>query len=364
MFIKKNIVLIGILVILLSSCAKKDSSTEHLRPVKYVVVTKELLSSGEKVFSGVIQSEISTNLSFRVDGYIETLNVREGQLLKKGQIVATLDRVPYSVKNEEVQAEVEQAYSKYYNDAKYYVRLAKLYKEGAISDRQLDDAKAAAESSAEGLKSAEKRNEYETLLMDSTVLRAPIDGYVASIQAEVNENVNVGEPIIKLISSGDIEVKTNIPEDYINSVQKGDRIIVEIEALERRKFEGYISDIGADALSNFTTFPVLVKLFNPVPEIKSGMSANVLINLDKNAEKFIVIPMTAVLDDGKNKYVYTLRQLAPNKAIAVKTIVEIGEIYDQGVKIKKGLNFSDKLVVAGVSKISDGMFVRLDGGIK
>ena len=364
MLVNKNIVLICILVLLLSSCTKKDSSAQHLRPVKYVVITEEFLSSGEKVFSGVIQSEISTNLSFRVDGYIETLNVREGQLLKKGQIVATLDKVPYSVKNEEVQAEAEQAYSKYYNDAKYYARLAKLYKEGAISDRQLDDAKAAAESSAEGLKSAKKRNEYETLRMDSTVLRAPIDGYVASVQAEVNENVDAGDSIIKLISSGDIEVKTNIPEDYINSVHKGDAVTVEIEALERKKFDGYISDIGADALSNFTTFPVLIKLYKSVPEIKSGMSANVSINLDINADKSIVIPMTAVFDDGKNKYVYTLRQIGPNRAKAIKTIVEVGEIYDQGVKIKKGLNFSDKLVVAGVSKITDGMIVRLDGGLQ
>ena len=363
MSIKKNIVLIGILVLLLSSCAQKDSLVTHLRPVKYVIVTKEMLSSGEKVFSGVIQAETSTNLSFKVGGNIQTLNVREGEFLRKGQIIATLDPILYSVKNQEVQAQVAQAYSKYYNDAKYYLRLAKLYKEGAISDRQLDDAKANAESSADALKSAKKRNEYQTLLMDYTILKVPVDGYVATINAEINENINEGTPIIRLISSGDIEVKTNIPEDYINSIRQGDKVTVEIEALNGQKFDGYISDIGADALSNFTTFPILIKLFKPTSEIKSGMSANVSIDLDRNAEKLIVIPMTSVLDDGKNKYVYTLRQVAPNKALVVKTPVEIGEIYAQGVKIKKGLSFSDKLVVAGVSKISEGMFVRLDGGI-
>jgi RND family efflux transporter MFP subunit len=364
MSIKKNIVFIGILVLLLSSCTKKGSSDEHLRPVKYVVITKEMLSSGEKVFSGVIQSETSTNLSFKVSGNINELNVREGEFVKKGRVIATLDPILYSVKNEEVQAEAEQAYSKYYNDAKYYLRLAKLYKEGAISDRQLDDAKANAESSADALKSARKRSEYQTLLTDYTVLRAPIDGYVTKVGTQLNENVNEGTPIITLISSSDVEVKTNIPEDYINSVRQGDKVTVGIEALGTQKFDGYISDVGADALSNFTTYPIVIKLFHPVSEIKSGMSANVSINLDRNAEKLIVVPMTAVLDDGKNKYVYTLRQVGVNKALVVKTRVEIGEIYGQGVKIKKGLLFSDKLIVAGVSKISPGMFVRLDGGIK
>jgi hypothetical protein len=59
-----------------------------------------------------------------------------------------------------------------------------------------------------------------------------------------------------------------------------------------------------------------------------------------------------------------LKQTGINQAKVVKTPVEIGEIYASGVKIKKGLSFTDKLVVAGVSKISDGMTVRLDGGIK
>ncbi len=364
MFIKKNIVFIGVLLLLLSSCAKKDSSVEHLRPVKYVVITKDMLSSGEKVFSGVIQSETSTNLSFKVGGNIQTLNVREGEFIKKGQIISTLDPILYSVKDEEVQAEVAQAYSKYYNDAKYYLRLAKLYKEGAISDRQLDDAKAAAESSADALKSAKKRSEYESLLMDYTVLKAPADGYAATVNFGINENIDAGVPLVRLISSGDVLVKTNIPENYINSIVHGDKVVVEIEALDRQKFEGYISDIGADVLSNFTTYPILIKLFKPVPEIKSGMSANVSINLDRNVEKALVIPMNAVFDDGTNKYVYTLRQTATNTAVVVKTPVEIGEIYAQGIIIKKGLYFSDKLVVAGVSKISAGMLVRLDGGIK
>jgi RND family efflux transporter MFP subunit len=364
MSVKKNIVLIGILVLLLSSCVSKDIPAKRLRPVKYVIISKDMISSGDKVFSGVIQADTSTNLSFKVGGNIQTLNVREGEFIKKGQIIATLDPILYSLKDEEVQAEVAQAYSKYYNDAKYYLRLAKLYKEGAISDRQLDDAKANAESSADGLKSAKKRSEYQTFLMEYTTLKAPIDGYVATINAEINENVEAGTSVIRLISSGDVEVKTNIPEDYINSIKQGDKVSVEIEALNRQKFEGYISDIGADALSNFTTFPVVVKLYNSTSEIKSGMSANVSINLDRSAEKLIVIPMTSVLDDGKSKYVYTLRQTGINQAKVVKTPVEIGEIYASGVKIKKGLTFTDKLVVAGVSKISDGMTVRLDGGIK
>lgn len=352
--------LIGIVVLIfiLPSCVDKHVKKESIRPVKYLEITSAMTGTRVKTFSGVLQSDISTKLSFKVPGNIKTLNFEEGDYVKSGDVIATLDNELYVLQFEDAQASVGEAKSRYVNAKKYYARLAKLYVDGAISDRQLDDAKAEAEASANALKSAQKKSDYAKLRLDYTVLKAPMDGYIASVDTEINENLLVGATVVKLISSRDTEVKINMPESYVNNITKGEKVLITVGALNDAEFEGVIRDIGVDASKTTSTFPVTVTMKNPSDEVKSGMSADVIIKIKKSCVECITLPLNAVLDDKKGQYVYILEPIDNEKSKVVRIPVETGELGSDGIEIKSGIQPGDKVIIAGISKISEGLIVK------
>lgn len=356
----KNLYLVSLIlcVLLLTSCINNNHKQEVLRPVKYIEITSDMAGVSQKTFSGVLQSDISTNLSFQVAGRVNSLNVEEGDYVKKDDVIGTLGNDVYTIEYEDALAYVGEAKSRYVNAKKYYARLAKLYVDGAISDRQLDDAKAEAEASANALKSAEKKSEYAELRLSHTTLKAPMEGYIASVNTEINENVNAGTPVVKLISSQNTEVKINIPESYVNDIKKGEKALIKVVALNNKPFPGVIRDIGVDALSNSSTFPITIDMINSTPEVKSGMSADVIIQFKRACEKCITIPISAVMEDKDGLFVYTLEPVDDNKSKIVRAPVETGGLETSGIEIKSGLQSGDKVVIAGLTKVTPGMLVK------
>ena len=341
--------------ILLTSCTSPPQ--EILRPVESIKITADCLDNGEQTFSGVVNSMISTKLSFQIDGNITSLLVNEGDFLKKGQVIATLDTEPYEIIYEENIAQKGQSVTNYRNDIKYYARLAKLYQEGAISERQLDDARAQAEISANALKLANRRIDYEQLKLNYATLKAPMDGYIGKIDVENHENIKAGSPILTFISDKENEVKINVPENYINLIKKNQKVTIKIDSIEK-PFDGYVSDIGANSIENYGTFPVTIKIKNPISLIKSGMSAYVTMKLKKCPKDAIIIPFNAILDENGKKYVYIIKPENPQESKTIKTQIEISEPAENGIKVTKGLKMDDIVVIAGINKIKDGMSVK------
>lgn len=350
----KNLAII-LFAILLTSCSSPPQET--LRPVESITITQQCLDNGEQTFSGVVESMNATQLSFQIDGNITSLLVNEGDFLKKGAIIATIDTEPYQIIYDETMAQKNQAVTNYRNDIKYYARIAKLYQEGAMSERQLDDARAKAEISANALKLANKKIDYEGLRLGYTSLKAPMDGYISQINVENYENIKAGEPILTFISDKENEIKINLPENYINLIKKNQKVKIKINAIEQT-FNGQISEIGKSSIKNHATYPITIKIENPSPSIKAGMSAYVDIKIKQTPPNIIILPLSAIIDENNKKYVYTLVTENQQTSYTKKTEVELGELSKNGIKIIKGLKLGDIVITAGVNKIKDKMKVK------
>lgn len=357
--------LFGIILITLTGCSGKNKeNSEVIRPVKYIVASTEG-QNGTKVFSGVAQSSDEAVLSFKVDGNLTRKFVQVGDYVKKGQLIAMLDSQPYAIQTQASSAELEQAKAQLKNAYSSYDRVRNLYVNESASKSDLDAARANYEATKATVNALRSKTGYSRLTQSYTRLVSPVNGYIASLNAEVNENVQAGQPIAKIISDSEMKIKLNVSEDLIYKLKKGSKVNVVFDAIENKQYAGVISEIGSGATDALTTYPVFVELLQKDKNIHSGMSASVEFKLPAISAKkdFIIVPTNSVTADSTGKYVFVAASYKDDLAKVTKKYVEVGEISTDGIEIKKGLSQGDKVITAGVSKIQDGETVRIKDNV-
>jgi HlyD family secretion protein len=254
--------------------------------------------------AGYVQPVVKVNISANVSGEIVSLNVREGQDVKKGDVLAQLDPVMY-------QAEVEQAQS-YYRSCvsakkvaeKEYYRVEELFNAGNYSESQYDQAKSQYEQAAATLEQADARLKQARDNLRKTTLVAPIDGTVIGLKKEQGEiamgSTFQADVVMTVADLSGMEVEVDVNENDIVRVELGDSVDIEIDALGRNKFPGIVTEIsqlatttGAGTQNAVTNFKVVVKMTDIPPEIRSGMNATVEILTDRK-ENVVSVPIRAV----------------------------------------------------------------------
>lgn len=350
-------------VSLLSACSSEDETQRgsELRPVRYMQVFSAA-PDVVRTFSGVAEAGIESELSFKVEGTVESLLPSVGDAINEGELVATLDNSDYNLKVQEVAAALEQAKASLRNAQANYERVRALYESRNASLTELDAARASFESSRAAEKAAINQLELAKLQEEYTRLQAPADCLVAEVRVEVSENVNSGQPILLLNCGQQPKVKVSIPEAFISYVEKGQGVTVTFDALKESLFKAEVIEVGVATQAFTTTYPVTVLVQTSTDKVRSGMSAEVsfqpnLAQLD--VEKQIIIPTVAVAKDKNGSFVYVIEPKSDNTGIVRKRLVEIGSITSKGIQIQSGLSDRELVVTAGVSRLVEGQEVIL-----
>lgn len=350
-----------IIVLLLFSCGEKEvKEVEVLRPVKYSEVT---YIGGEKSrqFSGTAKTEKIVNLSFRSSGIITKLDMKLGKKVKKGQLLGTLDNVSARLNYESSIAAKNSAESQM-NTAKLSLnRVRTLYEKGSAS---LSDYEAAKNSHRTAVASFESSKRSVAIQQDQIqfgYLYAQEDGVIASVAAEVDENVSPGQVVGVLNAGTAIEIALGLPESVINAVKKDMKVKVSFTAIADEVFNAVITEVAPAIDTNTSTYPITVMVTDTDERIKSGMAANVLfefVNEDLTKE-MIVVPSSAVGEDGNGRFVF-LVEGDSIKATVKKQAITIGNLTSQGFEVKTGLKPGQKIAVAGLQTLLDGQDVKLN----
>lgn len=290
---------------------------EELRPVKYKKV-KKALEGGKNTYTGVVQADIESNLSFKVGGTIKAIKVKVGQSVDKDQLVAQLDPEPYQIKLAEVNAKVMETRASARNAAANYIRFRSLFKDGAISESQLDDARANADASRNKMDSAERSYDYAKLQLSYTSLYAPQDGFITSFDKEVGENVSPGQKVFGFVSKLRNEVKVFVPESAIPSIDKDIEVDINIDAIPGKKFTGTIYEVGVATNEDAVTFPVIIRIKNDPEELRPGMTADVTFTKTKNRKPTIIVPISAISEDNNGKYVFVIKDIEGDIGVTSK----------------------------------------------
>lgn len=348
-------------LLLFTNCGEKEVKEEiAIRPIKYKEVS---YLDGDKIrkFSGTAKTEKIINLSFRSSGIITKLDMRLGQIVKKGQLLGTLDNVSARL-NYEASIESKNSAESQMNTAKLALnRVKTLYEKGSSSLSDYEDAKNAYRTSVASFESAKRSVAIQQDQIQFGYLYAPENGVLGTVTAEIDENVSPGQTIGVLNAGTSIEISLGLPESVINSVRKDMKVQVSFTAIKNETFDAIITEVSPSLDINTSTYPITVMIEGSDERIKSGMAANVLFEfVNKEVTKnVIVVPASAVGEDGKDRFVFLVEGDANNATVKKQTITIENNLTPEGFVVKSGLKVGDRIAIAGLQTLLNGQAVKL-----
>ncbi len=354
MLMSGNRVLVCIGVILLvSACGEKQEpvSEKPVRPVKIFTV-KGVDTAEVRRFPGVIDASLKAEMAFRVSGTIEKISVKEGDRVKKGQVLAQLDPTDFQITVNNRKATAE-------NDARNFERGKQLVAKGSISRVNFDETEAKMKTSAAALALAEQNLAY-------TKLKAPFGGRVALRYLESFEEVSAKQKVLRLQDQDNLEVKIAVPESLVRSVRRNtsnnpDGMIesyAEFEGKAGKQFPLKIKEVSAKADPQTQTFDITYSMLAPKEfVVLPGMTCKVTVDLTKVTltDRAYWVPVRAVVAESELKSrVWVL----DDKTMTVNSLpVEIGRMSGADIEIKRGLSGGEEIVSLGASYLAEGMKV-------
>ena len=347
------------LLVILTSCSDEKKIEEKIRPVRYMEVTTGGGGS-MRVFTGTAKTGIESKLSFKVGGTIKKINVKVGDFVNKGGLIAEIDDMDYKIKVKETEAGLKQVESQVLNAKNNYTRVKTLYETNSISKSELDGARAQYESAIANVEGMRSTLEYTRLQLSYTRLVAPESGSIAVCNSENNENVQVGQTIAILIVGSDMEIELGIPENVINRIKAGMNVSITFPSLNNT-FNGVVSEVSPSIDVNSSTYPVSIKILNPTTDVKSGMAANVSFKFEGSSSKeVLVVPVAAVGEDSDGRFVFLVEPEDGNIATIKKQHIQIGDLTSEGFEVISGLSLNQKVATAGLQSLLDGQKVRIN----
>ncbi len=358
---KYTIKILGLsfLMITLFSCYEKEQEVEKVvRPVKYKEVG---FLGGEKnrTFSGVSKTDKTIKLSFRSTGVITKLDIKLGQKVKKGKLLAKLDNKQARLSYENAKSSMNSAKSQM-NTAKLNLdRVRSLYEKGSSALSNFESAKNSFATAQQNYQSAERNVKIQKEQINFGYLYAPEDGVIATVTSEIDENVSPGQTVAILNSGTNMQISLGLPESIINRVKQGMSVNVHFTSFKDKTFSAEVTEISPALDANTSTYPVSVRIADLTDEIKSGMTADVTFNFggENTAKKVLVVPAHAVGEDSNGRFVFLIEE--GEVTTVKKKKVVIGQLTAEGFEIKSGLSPGEKIAVAGLQTMLDGQEVRI-----
>ena len=336
----------------------EEIKQEVIRPVKYLKISPGG-GSQTRTFTGTAVSGTEARLSFKVAGTINSLRVKTGEDVPRGYMLATLDDADYQIEYERSDAAVKNADASEKQAKSNYERVRSLYENNSTSLSELENAKAVYESAQANESSLKKARKLAKAQLEYTRITAPISGRVSNIDVEVNENVNVGQPILTLHAEGDLEVNLGVPESFIGLVKVKDKVELKFSSLPNETFIGEVSEVSY-SISNLTsTYPVVVKMEDKSGRVRPGMAATVRFTTENvHPEGILLVPAQAVGEDENGNFVYCLKPDGDHYRVS-RQAVTVGSLTRDGFEIVDGLKEGELIATVGLQMLLEGMKVKL-----
>jgi len=353
----------------LSACQQDDSENSNSEPVvrglKTIVVEDQEQSTVRRYPSVLQPSEVST-LSFETSGKLEAIELKVGQVVAEGDVLAQLDTRSLEIQVESAESAVKQARSSAQNAAASFGRLNELLKKKVTTKAKVDDARTQMETSAAQVKQMEKQLENAQENLKKADLKSPINGVINSVEVEPFASVSAGSPIVTLYQTDGFESSFSVSYDVLQRLAVGKKVSIRLADNPQIVLAGVINELGSRA-DTVSSFPLVVKVLEVNPQLKAGMAIEVSIKLPVATGKgfllpLSVLPMTGQLDanagpnNPSNTSVFVFDEATQT---VVQREVTIGGVRENQLIIIDGLKSGDRVASAGVSFLHAGQKVKL-----
>jgi len=344
-------------LVLLSACNEVVVQTpiaEPIKAIKYITIKPEV-SSLERKLSGYIRAVKRSDLSFQVSGQLLALHVEVGDQVTVKQPLAVLDPAPYTFRLQQAQAELASANAQFRKSKENYFRQQSVFEKKIINKNAMESALAEYEQAQSSVKLSQSKVALAQRDLTNTELKAPFSGIITRRDYQSFEEVSARQSVLEIQGVDNFEVSFLVPSNLIGKISQGGEINVRIPVLGDDKYLATITKLGfkADVRG---AFPVSATLVSPGKTIKSGMSADVFIDVSQKNE-IILVPESAVIIAANNEqriFVFDSKtQQVHARAVETK-LVDINTL-----KVLTGLSAGEIICIAGSEFLRDGQVVSL-----
>jgi RND family efflux transporter MFP subunit len=350
-FVLKSIVAYGsatvavVTTIMLGACDEPPPPTEVVRPIRAMQVA-DAEGLRDRAFPCRAEAVGEVNAAFDVPGRLIERPARVGSEVDAGELLARLD--PSDFQNALTQAEARVERARAMRD-----RVAKALRSGAVARQDLTNAQA-------DLDEALAERDIRAKAVDDTQLRAPFDGVIAATFVENFQNVQVRQPVMRVLDISAIECVVNVPENLISSVPYVEDIRVTFDAFPNRPLSAAIAEIGREASATTRTFPITLVMdqaegMEVLPGMAGRATARAVLPEDAPATGFD-LPLNAIFsDDGQRSVVWVIDAATMT---ASKREVEILAPSALGMRVR-GVEPGEWIATSAVHVLREGQEVRL-----
>ncbi|MEN8200933.1 MAG: efflux RND transporter periplasmic adaptor subunit, partial [Thermodesulfobacteriota bacterium] len=296
-----------------------------------------------------VRAAIRSEISFKVSGPLVEVPAEEGQVVKKGDLIAQIQKRDFQTALDEAVAREREA-------ERQFRRYKELYAKKQVSRADYDRYRASRDVARAQLEDA--RNS-----LGDTSLTAPFDGVISKRFVENHQKVQANEPIVNLQDIRQIEILVDVPELLIAEIRsrKDARITASFESVPGKTYKLSVKEFATEADPATQTYQIVMLMEQP-PEanILPGMTAMVTSQVevqDEKAAKTVIIPAIAVMKGpGDQAFVWLLDK---EKSTVRKVKVSAGKIKgSDSILVKEGLEGGEELIIAGITQLEEGMKVR------
>lgn len=341
-----------------AGCEKEQPDVvPQIRAIKSYTIT-EVASGQTRKFSGQVYATDSSTLSFQVGGNVKEMRINQGDRVKKGQVLAVLDKQPYQLDVQSAEADLQKARAELAQARQEFERQETLYKKGWVAKARLDRVRLSRDSAISQIDYATSKLNLAKRDLRLTDLRAPYDGSVSRKHIDAFVEVKTGQPVYDIEAAGALEVRFDIPETTISRITLGMPVTVTFPTTAGSVLRARITEIGSSA-GRANAFPVKAGLDDPPPQIRSGMTAeaNILLK-QEGTESAYLVPLAAIAPADKPSQGYVFIYDATTQTVK-KNLVKARGVSDNLVHVYEGVKAGDIVAAAGVSFLNDGQKVKL-----
>ena len=339
---KLRIIVLAAAALTAFSCGNQGGKTQEgpggFGPMANVTPSVEVIKASSKdvaqesSYASTVEAYATNNIMPQAGSRIRKINVEVGDYVTKGQVMAEMDRL-----------QLEQLELQIQNDEIEYRRLKALYEEGGVSQSDFETAE---------LGYKVRKTNYQNLL-ENTVLRSPITGFVTARNFDQGDMFSMSAPLFTVQQVVPVKLLVGISESEYTKVKKGQSVAIKADALPGRSFTGKVERLYPTIDAATHTFRAEVHVANTDRVLRPGMYARVTVNYGHNHS--IVVPdLCIVKQEGTGqRFVYLLK--ADNTVSYVP--VTLGRHIGMEYEVLEGISEGDQVVYKGQVALKDGVKV-------
>jgi len=342
--------------------AEQDAARKAERPAleftqRDVVQLRPHRLTYQLTFPGTVQAVSQATVRAKLAAEVKRVDVREGERVSAGQIVAEFDTAQIRAQLAERAAALESARAQLRMTQRTRQTNAQLVKQNFISQNAFDSADSANDAQVAAVAVAQAQLEQTQIMLNDAVVRTPISGVVAKRFVQPGEKIGFDAPLLAIVDLAQLEVQAQAAVADVFRIQTGMPAEVLVEGAGGGKITGRVDRINPSAEPGTRTINLYVSLRNEQARLRTGMFARVVLNVAPENEA-PALPLAALRGDEGQQYVWVI---ADGKLAQRSVTAGAYDERAQLVEIVSGLGSEEWVLASKFDNLKDGLAAKVTG---